>query len=244
MKDSDRAVRRRASLLALGLEGESARRLGEEAIHDADPEVRGLAALALGAASGEGARKLLLEALMDTELRVRKAAAQSLSRIFGHDVSSVVGLDEPQRRREVRRLSALPSHPVRTPLVARPAPSIASSASPVQSAPAAAVTLARSVPASAPERSGPVRAALAIMGTRPAAPSAPEPSARAPRPGPSPVETLCTSLMMDIRAAIRGRSLGELTTALSASVELAQEALTLLLARGLVVRRGHKYFSA
>jgi HEAT repeat protein len=271
MKDPDRAVRRRASLLALGLEGEAARRLGEEAIHDADPEVRGLAALALGAASGEGARKLLLEALLDGELRVRKAAAQSLSRILGHDVSSVVGLDEPQRRREVRRLATLPSQPVRARLVAPTPPRaarveaapvaqavapvvaaakapVAFSAVPAQPAPTPAATLARSVPPSAPERSGSARTALAIMGSAPAsAPTsapAPAPSAPAARPGPSPVETLCASLMGDIRSAIRGRSLGELTAALAAPVELAQEALTLLLARGAVIRRGHKYFAA
>ena len=256
MKDSDRAVRRRASLLALGLEGDAARRLGEEAIHDADPEVRSLAALALGAANGEGARAMLLEALMDTELRVRRSAAQSLSRILGHDVSAVVGLDEPQRRREVRRLAALPSQPVRTPMVARPvAPPPAVKAAvpvapaapaprPVAAAPAAAVTYAHAVPASAPERSGPVRAALVAMGAMPAAQPAPAPAAAPARPGPSPLETLCKSLMSDIQAAIRGRSLGELTAALSAPVELAQEALTLLVARGAVVRRGHKYFAA
>lgn len=268
MKDPDRSVRRRASLLAVGLEGAAARRLGEEAIHDSVPEVRALAALALGAANGEGARTLLLEALMDEELRVRKAAAQSLSRILGHDVSSVVGLDEPQRRREVRRLATLPSHPVRAPLKASPPPSpapvvelvspppaVARAAAPApvpvpapaaQPVAAAPVTLARSVPASAPERSGPVRTALAVMGTRssPVESSAPVPSAPAARPGPSPVEALCTSLMADIRSAIRGRSMGELTAAVSAPVELAQEALTLLLARGAVVRRGHKYFVA
>jgi HEAT repeat protein len=252
MKDPDRSVRRRASLLAVGLEGAAAKRLGEEAIHDTVPEVRALAALALGAANGEGARTLLLEALMDEELRVRKAAAQSLSRILGHDVSSVVGLDEPQRRREVRRLATLPSHPVLAPLTPRPAPSPAP-VEPVAPPPAAARAPAPTpapapvpAPAPAPERSNSVRAALAVMGTRstPVAPSAPEPSAPVARPGPSPVEALCASLMADIRSAIRGRSMGELTAALSAPVELAQEALTLLLARGAVVRRGHKYFVA
>lgn len=264
MKDPDRSVRRRASLLAVGLEGAAARRLGEEAIHDSVPEVRALAALALGAANGEGARTLLLEALMDDELRVRKAAAQSLSRILGHDVSSVVGLDEPQRRREVRRLATLPSQPVRAPLKASPAPvvepvappaPVARAAAPVvvpaaapvaQPVAAAPVTLAHEVSASAPERSGSARTALAMMGTRAAQvePSPPALGVPAARPGPSPVETLCTSLMADIRSAIRGRSMGELTAALSAPVELAQEALTLLLARGVVVRRGHKYFVA
>ncbi|WP_233595900.1 MULTISPECIES: HEAT repeat domain-containing protein, partial [Corallococcus] len=116
MKDSDRSVRRRASLLALGLEGETARRLGEDAIHDTDSEVRALAALALGAGRGENARALLLEALDDGEVRVRKAAAQSLSRILGHDVSAVVALDDAHRRREIRRLATLPVKPVRATL--------------------------------------------------------------------------------------------------------------------------------
>jgi hypothetical protein len=232
MKDPDRAVRRRASLLALGLEGDAARRLGEEAIRDTDAEVRALAALSLGAASGEDARKLLLEALMDPEFRVRKAAAQSLSRILGHDVSSVVGLDEPQRRREVRRLATLPSHPVRAALVAHPAPG----AAPVEAVSEAPAVVRAVVPAAAP--------AVAATLERPVPAAAPEPRVTAPRPGPSPVETLCAPLMADIRSAIRGRSMGELTAALSAPMELAQEALTLLLARGAVIRRGHKYFAA
>ena len=113
MKDPDSAVRRRASLLALGLTGEAALDLGEQAVRDADAEVRSLGALVLGASGGERARELLLEALRDGEKKVRRAAAQSLSRIVGEDVSAVVELDETQRRREVRRLSALPVRPVR-----------------------------------------------------------------------------------------------------------------------------------
>jgi hypothetical protein len=108
IKDADRAVRRRASLLALGLSGSSALKLGEQAIVDEEPEVRSLAALVLGASNGERARVLLLEALTDRDPKVREAAAQSLSRILGKDVSPVVELDDPQRRREVRRLAALP----------------------------------------------------------------------------------------------------------------------------------------
>jgi len=108
IKDADRAVRRRASLLALGLSGSAALKLGEQAIVDEEPEVRSLAALVLGASNGERARGLLLEALTDRDPKVRDAAAQSLSRILGKDVSPVVELDDPQRRREVRRLAALP----------------------------------------------------------------------------------------------------------------------------------------
>ncbi|NPC46948.1 hypothetical protein D7X99_16135 [Corallococcus sp. AB032C] len=367
MKDSDRSVRRRASLLALGLEGETARRLGEDAIHDTDPEVRALAALALGAGRGENARMLLLGALDDGEARVRKAAAQSLSRILGHDVSAVVALDDAHRRREIRRLATLPVKPVRATLEVKPvraAPVVAEVARPVavvaqpvavqsaqsvtvnaaqpvaqvqpvavmgapqvsapvaaaqplpsipahaavpvsladvaantsqwtatpMAAPALAVAIvgaARSAPAAmhaaapAPARvanggpvsfaSGPaappsrpvapvppaapaqpavrrtpVQAALVAMGAPPPA-RAPAPAAQPPVPpkrGPSPVEALCGAMLQEVRVAVRGRSLAELTSGLSAPAELAQEAVALLVARGAIVRRGHKYFAA
>ncbi|GMU05056.1 HEAT repeat domain-containing protein [Corallococcus caeni] len=392
MKDSDRSVRRRASLLALGLEGETARRLGEDAIHDTDPEVRALAALALGAGRGENARTLLLSALDDGEARVRKAAAQSLSRILGHDVSAVVALDDAHRRREIRRLATLPVKPVRAtldvkpvepvraapvdvaqgaqsvtqtvaqgaqsvavqgaqpvmqgvqqaavngaqpvfaqapqvaahdvqpqqvnaPVVAQqPIPSIPAHAVPMSlaaeaantsqwtAAPALAVAtvgVARSAPAvmhgaapvparvanggpvsfasgpSAPPsrpvasvppstpaqrsapvppsvpaqpaaRRTPVQAALVAMGAPPPA-RAPAPAAPPPVPpkrGPSPVEALCGAMLQEVRVAVRGRSLAELTSGLSAPAELAQEAVALLVARGAIVRRGHKYFAA
>ncbi len=210
VKDPDRAVRRRASLLALGLEGDSARRLGEEAIRDPDTEVRGLAALALGAGGGESARALLLEALKDPEVRVRRSAAQSLSRILGQDVSAVVDLDEGRRRREIRRLATLPVQPVRAQLTPRaPAPPPAPSPAPLAARPAAPV---------------------------------PRPAARAA--SSSPVEALCGPLLGEVRAAIRGRSLGELATGISATLALTEEALALLVARGSIIRRGHKYFAA
>jgi hypothetical protein len=223
MKDPDRGVRRRASLLALGLEGVFARRLGEEAILDPDTEVRSLAALALGAGSGESARTLLLEALKDPEVRVRRSAAQSLGRILGQDVSAVVDLDEGRRRREIRRLAALPVHPVRASLSARPPPTRALES---VSAPVAAPS-----PRSAPRAPAPAAPA-------PAPPRAPT------RAAASPVEVLCGPMLTEVRAAIRGRSLGELAAGIRATTELAQEALALLVARGSVIRRGHKYFAA
>ena len=228
VKDPDRSVRRRASLLALGLEGEGARRLGEEAIHDQDPEVRSLAALALGAGSGESARLMLLEALKDPEVRVRRAASQSLARILGQDVSSVVDMDDGRRRREIRRLAGLPVQPVRASLQPRPPPARPPEPAPVAPPPAA---VAPPVPVHAHRSPAPAAPAH----------SAPRPAARAPA---SPVEALCGPLMTEIRGAIRGRSLGELASGLSASPQLAEEALALLVARGAVIRRGHKYFAA
>ncbi|HEY8211172.1 MAG TPA: HEAT repeat domain-containing protein, partial [Myxococcaceae bacterium] len=92
MKDPDRTVRRRASLLALGLDGEEAQALGEEAGRDQDPKVRALGALALGAAGGTRARDALTALLQDADATVRQAASRSLSRILGTDVSKVVAL--------------------------------------------------------------------------------------------------------------------------------------------------------
>src|SRR5262249_3016808 len=107
-----RAVRRRASLLALSLTGEAALALGQKAIADNDVQVRSLAALVLGASGAEAARPWLLRAMRDPEEKVRKAAAESLSKLLGTDVSKVVGLDDAPRRRAVRQLGRWPASPV------------------------------------------------------------------------------------------------------------------------------------
>lgn len=144
MKDPDRAVRRRASLLALGVAGSQALELGAQAIHDADADVRALGSLVLGASGSLDARPLLTDAMRDVDLRVRRSAAKALSRLVGQDVTSVATLDDAQRRREVRRLSLLPTNPVRmqhTP----PAPQPARVAAPTP-APARAATVEAPAP--------------------------------------------------------------------------------------------------
>jgi hypothetical protein len=50
--------------------------------------------------------------LQDSDAAVRQAASRSLSSILGTDVSSVVSLDDAQRRREIRRLAQMPANPV------------------------------------------------------------------------------------------------------------------------------------
>lgn len=133
VNDPDKAVRRRASLLALGLAGTQALELGAKAIRDVDPDVRALAALVLGASNAEVARPALLDAMRDPEMRVRRAASQSLSRLLGQDVTSLVGLDDANRRREVRRISTLPIQiPVARKAVVMPAPVAAPAAVHVQ----------------------------------------------------------------------------------------------------------------
>ncbi|WIG94678.1 HEAT repeat domain-containing protein [Myxococcus sp. SDU36] len=161
--------------------------------------------------------------------------------------------------------------PAGAPVVSTPAPTQQTAASaqrpptqqtaaPVQRPPAPApqATPGDSSPAQPPRASAarlsPVQAALVAMGAVPgqaapaprvpAAAAAPSRPAAPARPSASPVEALCTQMLTEVRVAVRGRSLVELAVALSAPAELAQEALTLLSARGAVIRRGHKYFAA
>lgn len=162
MSDPDKAVRRRASLLALGLDAKQALELGTKAIRDADPDVRALAALVLGASQADAARPMLLDAMRDADLRVRRSASQALSRLLGRDVTALVGLDDAQRRREVRRLAHLPAKapaaPLPTPAAGGEAPAhseaarrIWASLSGVSGAPAQAA--ARTAPAQPTSRS-------------------------------------------------------------------------------------------
>nr|WP_274622219.1 HEAT repeat domain-containing protein [Myxococcus fulvus] len=142
--------------------------------------------------------------------------------------SSTQGVQAPQARAPV------PSQPAQ-PVAAPPNAGAPQRAAPPPSRPAAPAP-----------RLSPVQAALVAMGA-----PAPQPATRseeprpvAARPSASPVETLCAPMLHEVRVAVRGRSLAELTAALGVPVELAQEAITLLSARGAVVRRGHKYFAA
>ncbi|HVE82555.1 MAG TPA: HEAT repeat domain-containing protein [Myxococcales bacterium] len=254
MKDPDRTVRRRASLLALGLSSDQALRLGEEAGRDADAKVRALGALALGVAGGAQARAALTALLQDGDASVRHAASRSLGRILGTDVSGVVPLEDAQRRREIRRLSALPSHPVTAPADARAAAPVfghtAAPASAFERAPAserAAVSAAApvSAPASA-SRSVPEVASVPAPAHEGASLLArgPAPTRAAP-PLSSPwAEALCAAVLAELRISIRGRTVPDMARALGAPSERVEEACALVSARGQAVRRGLKYFVA
>lgn len=267
VKDQDPAVRRRASLMALGLRGPSALELGETAIRDQNPDVRSLAALVLGASGMESARPWLMQAMRDPELRVRRSASQALSRLLGQDVSQLVDLDEAQRRREVRRLSQVPSNPVKAKVVA----SLPKSA--VNEAPAPAVMQTRAVPAMTPAAAAhavPEHASSVVMQTRsvvtPAAPvvmpksgsvAAHSPArslaAQPARVAVAVIEEVAApqvdasvldGVMVELRAAIRGQPADALAGALHTSLESVRAACAALMEQGQVVRRGHKYFVA
>ncbi len=256
LKDPDRAVRRRASLLALNVGGDAALELGEQALQDADADVRALGALVLGAAAGERSRQLMLRALGDRDEKVRKAAAQGLSRILGEDVSAVVGLDEAQRRRELRRISSLPERPVRAAL--QPAAPAVAPAAPAPAPVAAAVPVAAPVEppapvaqvAAAPSMSAPaVRPQGALETHAPVMHVAPSVAAAALRPPAAPAaphvtEADCEAVLSEVRMAIRGKLPADIARGTGLPPEVVSEACDLLVARGHALRRGLKVFVA
>jgi hypothetical protein len=281
MKDPDRAVRRRASLLALGLSGPAALQLGIEGMRDKDGDVRRVAALVLGAAGGERSRASLLMALGDKDVEVRQAAAQSLSRVLGKDVSSVVSLDDAQRHREIRRIrSGRPDAVSQPPPSRKAAPTGAQTARGEQqvvrsSAQASGGETARGEPkpvrgelVEARAASGASLDKLRTQVARPVATEAVAPRAQAPvvratngqspavapRPAAAQARTavavvdvpddaaIASAILTEIRCAIRGRTLDELTSLPNQPTQRAHAVLEGLLSRGDVVRRGQKFF--
>jgi hypothetical protein len=220
-RDPDKAVRRRASLLALGLSGSAAVELGTVAIRDQDPDVRSLAALVLGASQVDEARTLLLEAMRDADLRVRRSASQALSRLLGHDVTPLVGLDDAHRRREVRRIASL--EPI--PFSQRPAP-----------APVAAAVVAAPRPAPAAVHAAPVA-------TQPARRAAVAVTAVVEAEAPISQQVRAT-ILTELRAAIRGCLLADLADAARVPTNEAMRTCGALISEGAIVRRGLKYFVA
>jgi HEAT repeat protein len=251
-KDPDKAVRRRASLLALGLAGNQAFELGSQAIRDVDADVRALAALVLGASNAEVARPMLLDAMRDPDLRVRRAASQSLSRLLGQDVTSLVSLDDAHRRREVRRISTIPSAPatlsVKAKVEAKVAPVLAAAAHAVANSPAAqAQAQAQVVVAVA----APVVARLAPLpdplpaGERGIVPAmAPRSRVAVVEVEATPAPELAGAVLRELRASIRGRQLPELSSGIGANTETTMRVCGELISQGHIVRRGLKYFVA
>jgi hypothetical protein len=211
-EDPDPAVRRRASLLSLGLSGAEAERVEKTATQDQDPNVRRLSTLTLAASAGERAKGPLLDALKDPDVSVRRAAALGLGQLLGEDLSHVVDLEDAPRRREIRRLAALPPKPR-----GRTGRAEQRGLAPAQ------------LEDPAPE-------AHLSEGRRP--------DPRLPEAMPVDHEGLCQRLLFEMRSAIRGRSLEDLTQSMQEQASSVEDACGLLVARGQAVRRGLKYFVA
>jgi hypothetical protein len=149
-------------------------------------------------------------------VQVRRSASQALSSALGRDVTSLVHLDDAQRRREVRRLAS-PEALEQLPRFVGAAQRVPAPAAPVR-APAPAAPKVAQVAAVAVKRS-----AVAVL--------------EADR-------TVHAVVLTELRAAIRGKTLAELQAAAGASSEATLGACTVLMSEGAILRRGLKYFVA
>lgn len=259
VKDPDSTVRRRASLLALGLRGSAALELGETAIRDESADVRSLAALVLGASGVDSARPWLMQAMRDPDVRVRRSASQALSRLLGQDVSQLVDLDDAQRRREVRRLSQVPSNPVKARVIASLPKHGAPPASTQANEAIIGARRATSNAVASPTEAASIRAHLTnradssevVRATPQLAPSSVSSAAPAATSRVAVIEveaavdaTVLKGVLTELRAAIRGQPADSLAASLSTSTDAIRAACAALMQQGQVVRRGHKYFIA
>jgi hypothetical protein len=228
LKDADKAVRRRASLLALSLKDADALALGEQAIADQDPDVRALAALILGASNAVAARPLLTRAMNDVDAKVRRTASQSLSSLLGQNVSPMAALDDLSRRREVRKLAHMPVAPV----AVMPVPRVK-----MESA-------LRAVANPAQAQMAPKRVAVAVLERTAVQEVLNLESVSVQLQVNSTATALMPKTVAILRSSLRGKALPDLAQEMSASPEDTMQALSSLMQKGAVVRRGLKYFVA
>ncbi len=222
LADPSPTVRRRAVLLAGFLPGASAEDALAGALGDRDAGVARAAAVALSGRPTARAQGALVRALDHREPKVRRAAANSVSRWSGEPVDAGAPADE--RRRAARRiadtLAALGEATLRDAVVA--------AGDPVQ-APAA------------PPRQAPAQA-------RPPAPAAaPAPLARvaaAVVDASGPSDALEGAVVAEVRAALRGRTLDELAAVVPGGRPAAEVALRSLVGRGVLARRGARFFAS
>ena len=230
--DPSPLVRRRAVLLLGFAGGPAAEEALRATLSDRDPGVARAAALALSGLPTASAQGALTRALDHGDESVRRVASKAVARWSGESVAAAAPAED--RRRAARRISeklaavgatALrdavvddSSTPTRrvVPAVAAPAPArarVASAAAPrVHTAAASAASL---LP----------RAAVVVV----------------VEAGPGDFSPIEEAVLLELRSALRGRTLDEVAGVVPGD---AGGALDRLVVRGVAVRRGTRYFPA
>jgi hypothetical protein len=259
LSDPSPLVRRRAALLLGFTGGDRAEAALSVALGDPDRGVARAAAAALSGRPTARAQGALARALEHPQESVRRAAAASLSRVAGEAVSAEGPAPElrASSRRIAARLAAMDGAELRDAVLAgatrEPARGRAARASsPVQ--PALPPPPAVVAPPVAPR---PQQARPAV---RPSPPVAAQ--AAAPAPGHAAVARAATAVMVEetapapaagglealvlgeLRAALRGAAPADLAAALDAPLAAVAAALEVLRARGTLVQRGPRFFTA
>lgn len=249
LSDPSASVRRRAVLLTGFARNPAAEEALAAALADRDPSVARAAALALSGRPTASAQAALARALDHHAEPVRRVASEAVARWSGESIAAGAPGEERRRaaRRIAERLAQLDAGSLRAAVVA------AGPDGTVAAMPAAAPAL---VPAGvAPATRAPARARATGPRVAPASPgpvAAPASAAgrlmATARSAVAVVETggdghdgVAAAVMLEIRSALRGRSVEEIARLVPGP---SAHALRVLEGRGAVVRRGTRYFPA
>lgn len=205
------------------------------AMSDPDRAVRRRASLLALSLTGEAALHLGQRAIADSDPQVRSLAALVLG-ASGAEAArpwlfrAMRDPEEKVRKAASESLSKLLGRDVSEVVGMEDAPRrrAVRQLAQLPNQPAAATMSARSAAVGAPSRGR-----VAVLEAAPA-----------PAAGARVDERLCGALLVELRSALRGRTLVELTHNLSHAEETTLLACRLLEGRGQVVKRGHKYFVA
>ena len=240
MGDGSPIVRRRASLLLAFSKSAQADEALAAALRDPDGGVARAAAAALSGRPTAAAQHSLARALEHADAGVRRSAAETLGRWSGERVDGDAPDHERRRaaRRIAERLAAMAPAEVRSAVMGAAehgrAPALV-----VHRYAAQAVKRATVKPAATVVARPVGRVAVAEVESQ-----VTHESARAGEksdPGPS-AGGLESAIVAELRAALRGRAVGELAGLLSASPGRIEESLSGLAARGAVVARGPRWY--
>lgn len=243
--DANADVRALGALVLGASTGENARQLLVRALRDSDNKVRKAAAQSLSRIVGEDVSAVVS---LDEAQRRRE-----IRRIAGLPVRPVLAHAEPKRLEraqvEANPVTAAPQNtpPAATAMNAASTP--VNAVTPMNAAPAvinAVPTAINAAPTAINAAPGVNHGSARAAGPQ-ASSALPTPSFAA-RTNAQPERILSESLLgqlaIEVRTAIRGRTVAEVARVLSLDEATAEEAASLLVARGTLVRRGLKLFTA
>jgi hypothetical protein len=254
LSDPSPLVRRRAALLLGFTHGDRAEAALSVALGDPDRGVARAAAAALSGRPTARAQGALARALEHPHENVRRAAAASLARVAGEAVRTEGSGPELRAasRRIAARLAGMDGAELRDAVLAgASAPPASTAARPSTSSGRAEIEagsppLAKLAPAlrqteGEPE---PARPVSGLVSARPATVARAAAAIMVQEAAPQPASGLDAAILLEVRAALRGMAPADLAAALGAGPEAVASALETLRARGTLVQRGSRWFTA
>ena len=227
LSDESPLVRRRAALLLGFTKGDRVDDALAVALADPDRGVARAAAAALSGRPSARAQGALARGLEHPDASVRRAAAAALAPVAGETVEADAPASQRRAasRRIAERLAAMGGEEIRAAVLAAvPDPGRRTAIASPRPTPTPTPTATATATAVAPA-TRPARAAVAVLD-----------------PARATDTELSQSILVEVRAALRGCTAENLAAALGAPAAAIDAALAALAARGTLVQRGARWF--